>query len=216
VGERKTRQSRLIIGLAVIAVAALIGAGIALAGPLRQLGASPAAPSTPPLLTSPTVATPSQAAPGLTVKPARTVAELQQRVPTSFRRTCIKLAPEAPQLRAALVVALQCTPVNGTGGGRQPEYSFYLQYPDGAAAKAAFRGYYAAGQAPTGDCKKASAEKTYTRDGASGTLRCYSDPQDYQVFAWTDDDLGILSSAADRTMTYAQLESWWERAGPIH
>ena len=35
------------------------------------------------------------------------------------------------------------------------------------------------------------------------------------MFAWTSDELGIVASAADRTMTYAELNRWWRHAGPI-
>ena len=59
------------------------------------------------------------------------------------------------------------------------------------------------------------AELPYQRDGSSGTLRCYTDGEDYRVFAWTSDELGIVASAADRTMTYAELNRWWRRAGPV-
>jgi hypothetical protein len=118
-------------------------------------------------------------------------------------------------LRAGLVVAVQCAPAHGTQGGRTPEYTFYLQYSSTDTALAAFRGYYASGNASVADCTAGPGERPYQRPDGSGILRCYQDADGYRVFAWTNDDLGILASVADRTMSYAELAAWWERAGPI-
>ena len=55
----------------------------------------------------------------------------------------------------------------------------------------------------------------YSRDGLTGTLRCYEDAEGYRVFAWTADELAIVASVADRTMSYAELAQWWNHAGPV-
>ena len=91
-------------------------------------------------------------------------------------------------------------------------YSFYFQYATPESATTAFRAYYNPGDLPAGDCASHPAELSYARDGLTGTLRCYEDAQGYRVFAWTSDDLGIVSSVADPTLSYAQLTQWWRQA----
>jgi hypothetical protein len=96
-----------------------------------------------------------------------------------------------------------------------PVYSFYFSYSSPDAATTAYRAYYAPGSLPAGDCTSEPAEMSYRRDGTSGILRCYEDAEGYRVFAWISDDLGIVASAADQTMSYAELAAWWQHAGPV-
>ncbi|GAA2109925.1 hypothetical protein GCM10009841_31560 [Microlunatus panaciterrae] len=209
------RLRAVVLGLALVLLAALIGAGIAIGRPFdhsavpqaEETGGSPRSSSSP---------TPSPALPGPAVTPAHTVEELRAHVPAAFRRTCRALVPEPKVLKASLVVAVQCLPTQGSLGGRQPTYLFYFQYAGPESALAAFRGYYASGDLPAGDCSHDPAEMPYDRpDQGGGILRCYRDAEAYRVLAWTDDELAIVASAADRTMTYAELVRWWRGAGPV-
>ena len=206
-----SRRRGLLIGALLIVVAAVLGAVIAIVRPFSS-GAGGAASTATTGGGSPTAAVSS---PHPTLTPAATAEQLRARVPPSYRETCSTLTPEPAVLRAGLRVAVQCVPGPGTAAGRAPEYSYFFQYGAVSAATAAFRGYYAAGSAPDGDCTTGPAERTYQRPGVGGTLRCYQDADGYRVFAWTADELGILASVADRTMSYAELADWWLAAGPI-
>jgi hypothetical protein len=121
----------------------------------------------------------------------------------------------AEALRRSLLVGAQCAPDQGEVGRRIPAYTFYFSYADPAAATQAFRGYYARGDLPPGDCLSAPAELPYTKDGLSGTLRCYTDAEGFRVLAWTADELAILASVADRDLSFAELSRWWHHAGPV-
>ena len=118
-------------------------------------------------------------------------------------------------LRAKLLIAVQCRLADAGLGGTAPAYSFYFSYDGGQAATTAYRGYYAQADLPPGDCTREPGEMPYTRDGITGTLRCYEDAEGYRVFAWTADELAIVASVADRTMSYAELTQWWNHAGPL-
>jgi hypothetical protein len=208
--EPKPRRRGLIIGALVIMVAAVLGVVIAIARPFDSLGGPGTQSTTGGAGTS---TQPASTRPSVT--PAKTVSELRAHVPAGFRQTCATLSPDPAVLRTGLVVAVQCAPARGAQGGRAPEYTFYFQYSTGDAATAAFRGYYASGNAPEADCTAGPGERRYQRADGSGILRCYQDADGYRVFAWTNQDLGILASVADRTMSYPDLVAWWEAAGPI-
>jgi hypothetical protein len=212
--ESKPRRRSLIIGVLVIMVAAVLGAVIALARPFDSRGGTAGAPSTAGGPGS-SASTPPVSTPQPSVMPARTVSELRAHVPAAFRQTCGTLAPDPAVLRAGLIVAVQCVPAQGAQAGRTPEYAFYFQYSSAVTATAAFRGYYASGDAAETDCTAGPGERPYRRAHGGGILRCYQDAEGYRVFAWTHDDLGILASVADRTMSYLELAAWWEAAGPI-
>jgi hypothetical protein len=207
---RSPSRRPVIIGIVVLLVAALAGVAWATLRSASDPG------STPTLSTGPTIAaTPTPSAAGSKTQPARTIAQLRSRIPPSFNRTCQKLEPTSAVLRASLLVATQCVPSQGDTGGKMPVYSFYFSYSSPDAATTAYRAYYAPGSLPAGDCTSEPAEMSYRRDGTSGTLRCYEDPEGYRVFAWISDDLGIVASAADQTMSYAELAAWWQHAGPV-
>ena len=205
-------RRRLVIGIAVIVTAALIGAVTAIARPFDRPGASDQ-PSNGAARTPSSVETP--AASSQTFKPVTDVETLRAHIPPSFSRTCRTLEPTSVILRAGLSAAVQCVPVQGDVSGANPAYSFYFAYATPEAATTAYRGYYAPGRLPGGDCTSDSAELAYERDDSRGTLRCYTDGEHYRVFAWTSDELGLVASAADLAMTYAELNRWWRHAGPI-
>jgi hypothetical protein len=192
----------------IVIAAALVGVALVVWHPFR------AAVSGPPTAGALTPAVSAVASTTLSAEPARTVGQLRTRVPESFRGSCEKLEPRAAALRASLVVAAQCAPAESISRGA-PVYSFYFQYATPESAAIAFRAYYNPGDLPDGDCATQPAELTYARDGLTGTLRCYQDAAGYRVFAWTSDDLGILSSVADQTLSYAELSRWWRQAGPL-
>jgi hypothetical protein len=203
-------RRRLIIGIAIIVVAALIGALIAIARPFDRPAASGPTSSAP----APSSAG-TPAASGPTFTPVSDVKTLRAHIPPSLSRTCRTLEPTSTILQVGLSAAVQCVPAQGDISGANPAYSFYFAYATPEAAITAYRAYYAPGTLPAGDCASDPAELRYQRDDTSGTLRCYTDGDDFQVFAWTSDNLGIVASAADRSMTYAELSRWWRRAGPV-
>lgn len=215
---RRSRPNRLLVGMALVVVAALVGAGFAIFHPFQRAAPPPGSASSSVQVSTRPVVTPSaraSARPRPTVTPARTVEQLRNHVPAAFRRTCRRLETDSGVLRSGLVVAVQCVPSQGSQPGRQPSYVFYLQYANPSAALAAFRGYYALGEVPVGDCTDAPGEQAYRRRDGAGTLRCYQDAEAFRVFAWTNDDLAMLASAADQTMTYGELAAWWRNAGPL-
>ena len=190
-------------------LAALVGIGWSVFRPIDGQTAAPSTATTQP----PPSATPTP--PRSTVRPAATLSQLRATIPPGFRRTCQQLDPTEPALRRSLLVAAQCTPSSADLGGPVPAYSFYFSYADLDAATTAYRAYYAPGDLPAGDCTSGPAELPYERDGLSGTLRCYTDGEGFQVFAWTADDLAVVASVADRNLSYADLYRWWQHAGPL-
>ena len=204
-------RRRLIIGIGIIVVAALIGAVIAIARPFDRPAASE--PASGAAAAPSSVGTPAVSSPTFT--PVSDVETLRAHIPASLSRTCRTLGPTSTILRAGLSAAVQCVPAQGDISGANPAYSFYFAYATPEAATTAYRAYYAPGTLPAGDCSSDPAELRYQREDSSGTLRCYTDGEDYRVFAWTADELGIVASAADRTMTYAELNRWWRHAGPV-
>jgi hypothetical protein len=205
VGSRKP----LAIGAAAIAVAALLGVAFAVIRPFDDRGSAE-----PPVSSTPSVDAPAPTA-GSPARPAATVEQLRSRIPPALRRTCQKLEPGAQVLRTKLLTAVQCQLAEAGIGGPVPAYSFYFSYDSSQAATTAYRGYYAQGDLPAGECTREPGEMTYTRDGLRGTLRCYEDAEGYRVFAWTADELAIVASVADRTMSYSELARWWNVAGPL-
>ncbi len=205
---RPPPRRRLIVGATILLAAALIGAAIAVTKPFDQ-------PST----ASPPTATAESPGPSTTparsLTPIKNVAALRRHLPPTFSQTCRSLEPTTASLRVALTAAAQCVPAEGAISGKNPAYSFYFAYATPEAATTSFHAYYAPGSLASGDCTTEAAELTYARDGLTGTLRCYTDGDGFRVFAWTSDELGIVASAADRSMTYAELARWWRRAGPL-
>jgi hypothetical protein len=204
----RSPRRRWLITVPIVVAAALVGVALVVLHPFGAAVSGPPAAGGP----SPAVSTIASTKPP--AEPARTVAQLRTHVPESFRSSCDKLEPRAAPLRASLVVAAQCAPAESISRGA-PVYSFYFQYATPASAATAFRAYYNPGELPDGDCTSQPAELTYARDGLTGTLRCYQEADGYRVFAWTSDDLGILSSVADQTLSYAELSRWWRQAGPV-
>jgi hypothetical protein len=143
-----------------------------------------------------------------------TSAELLTHIPAAVQAGCRELTPEAAALRPSLQAAVQCTPPEGP---RSPHYVFYFAYRDTASAQRAFHSYYAATPLPAGDCRRGEAELQYGSQGgrpATGTLVCYVDAGGLRVNAWTNDELAVVASTADRHLAFDQLHSWWEQAGP--
>ena len=162
-----------------------------------------------------TPASSTRPSPTRTIRPAATLRQLNARIPDSIRQTCENFVPTSAALRASLLVAAQCVPADEDNSGRTPVYSFYFSYADTEAAMTAYRRYYAPRSLPSGDCSSEPAEMPYSRDGISGTLRCYEDSDGYRVFAWTADELSMVVSAADQSMSYAEMLRWYQHAGPL-
>jgi hypothetical protein len=196
-----------VVGLVVLVVVAA-GTWFALRPPSMPASAAP--PATASSRVTPT----SSTAAGATVPPATTVAQLQSRVPVTFRATCRGLKPTDPALVRQLVVALQCFPQRA-GKGERPQYAFYLQYSTAADAEAAFRGYYAVGSPGDGDCSEGAGEAPDDRPHGDGVLRCYQDADGFRVFAWFSPRQSVVAAAADRDLSIAALASWWRAAGPV-
>ncbi len=206
---RTPSRRPVLIGAAAIVVAALLGVAYAVVRPFDDRGSAE-----PPASSTQSAQAPATTA-GSPVPPAATIAQLRSRIPAAFRRTCQKLEPGSQVLRAQLLTAVQCRLADAGVGGTTPAYSFYFSYDGSQAATTAYRGYYAQGDLPSGDCTREPGEMPYSRDGLTGTLRCYEDAEGYRVFAWTADELAIVASVADRTMSYAELAQWWNHAGPV-
>jgi hypothetical protein len=65
---------------------------------------------------------------------------------------------------------------------------------------------------PSGNCTSASGQDSYTlgTTGSAGDLGCYVNGVGQNAFLWTDNRLDILSYAASRSMTFADLCRWWQ------
>lgn len=200
------RLAPLIVGALVLLAVVVAAAWYLVVRPQAVVPAGQAA--------SQPASTASESSRAPTVPAAKTVAELRQRVPEAFRRTCKELTTTDRVLATSLVVALQCFP--GRTDGPNPEYSFYLQYRDATAAQAAFTAYYASGAPGAADCEDGPGEIPDDRaGGGSGTLRCYVDASGFKVFAWLSPEQAIVASAADRGLGWLELHRWWSSAGPI-
>jgi hypothetical protein len=202
----RRRATPALVGVAIVA---LLGAGAWFW--LGQRGTA----SAPSASTTASSAQQSTAGTATTVPAATSVAALRERVPEEFRSTCKKLAPTDPLLTRALLVAVQCTPTE-RGSGPRPKFAFYFQYATAAAARVAFRGYYAASAPGPGDCTAEPGEIPDERGPAGGTgvLRCYRDANGYGVFAWVTPEQAIVASAADPDRSFGELLTWWSTAGP--
>lgn len=208
---RSRRPGRLVmwLAMAVAAVTLLVAVGLLIGrdGDAAAGAGAPHATATPPDST----ATPDPPA----ARPVGSSDELRQVVPAPLRASCRELAPDAEALRESLRAAVQCTPSAST---RSPRYVFYFAYRDLGAAERAFRSYYASAPLPAGDCRRSAAELRYEQQGgrpATGTLVCYADGDGLRVVAWTNEQHALVVSAADRDLSFAQLQSWWELAGPL-
>ena len=207
---RRTWHRPVIVGVAILLVASIAGVVWAVARP--GAGDAPSTTSTP---VEGTPAGSTRPSPTRTIRPAATLRQLNARIPDPIRQTCENFVPTSAALRASLLIAAQCVPADEDNSGRTPVYSFYFSYADTEAAMTAYRRYYAPRSLPSGDCSSEPAEMPYRRDGISGILRCYEDSDGYRVFAWTADELSMVVSAADQSMSYAEMLRWFERAGPL-
>ncbi len=202
----RRRVAPLVVG---VALALVVGGGAWAGLALRGQPAAPASPSPGPSSAVP-------ATPEPPVPPARSVAQLKQRVPASLARTCQRLVPTDRALTSGLVVAVQCAPAKADGVEPAPRHAFYFQYADAEQAQAAFRNYYAGGPPAPGDCLSGAGEVLDDRPGGSsfGVLRCYTDADGYTVLAWIAPEQAIVASAADRDRSFTEMRVWWEGAGP--
>jgi hypothetical protein len=209
--DRPRRPGRLLVGLAlalalvtlVVSIGLLLGRTDDAAGSGSSTAAGPSSELSP------------TADPPLATRPIESLDELRAHVPSSLRSSCRELTPQAEALRESLRAAVQCTPSAAT---RSPRYVFYFAYRDLDSAQRAFRSYYASAPLPLGDCRRSEAELRYEQQGgrpATGTLVCYADADGFRVVAWTNDELAVLASGADRDLRFDQLQGWWELAGPL-
>ena len=139
---------------------------------------------------------------------------LRTHIPTDIRTSCADYAPPAGDaLEIKLVAALRCEPT-GTG---VPGKVWYFQFPDNAAMDTAYAAYIR-GNFTKGNCTKNRQKMDFTttekgKKLSGGLLHCY-EADGSATFAWTHDNLHIVSFASDSDLSFAAMKKWWEHAGP--
>ncbi len=150
--------------------------------------------------TAPAVSAPAPAA-------GSALGALLRHVPASMASTCQAASESNTGLSTGLTAELDCAP--GLGA---PADVFYLQYGTSHDMNQAFQALDP--NAPAGDCTSAPGTDVYSSTpGVNDLYACYSTSDGRQTFAWTNSKLGILSVALDKSMTFAELRTWWEYYG---
>ena len=189
--------------LVIIIVLAIIGS---LTGPPGGGGSRSSASSPDSVSSTPTASTSST--------DQQQLDALRAKIPTSFSQTCEPYTTTNQYWSLNLVVALRCRP--GDGG---PTWAIYYQYDSTASAVQAYRSIMGA-DLPRNDCTKTPGEQEYVAYDVNKverpvTLGCTDkDPVNNQSYVWVDKELGIVTNAWDAKLTFAQLKTWWEQAGP--
>ena len=168
-------------------------------------------------LSTPTVL-PSSAEPSPSPTPSvgLTSARLRNHVPAAIDSSCQDYAPPVGDaLEVDLTGALRCELDDAVA----PATVWYLAYSDAKAMDVASRPF-ADATFTDGDCRAKDQRFTYTdtepgEKESGGVLLCYESEAGETSFVWTHDDLGVLSFAVDPDLSFPDMRTWWEGAGPI-
>lgn len=133
--------------------------------------------------------------------------QLLARTPASFAATCKPISVPAADASQGVDAEVACQP-GALGGGGSVQYAHFR----GAGA---MQNAYASltHGLPPGNCMSAAGQESYSLRSSSqtaGDLACLVNNAGQHVFLWTDNRLAILSIAASKNMTFADLNQWWQ------
>jgi hypothetical protein len=133
--------------------------------------------------------------------------QLLARVPASFAATCKPISVPAADASQGVDAEVACQPgAMGSGGSVQ-----YAHFREPGAMQNAYAGLTRG--LPSGNCMSAAGQESYSLGSSSqtaGDLACFVNNTGQHVFLWTDSHLAILSIAASKNMTFADLNQWWQ------
>ncbi len=137
-------------------------------------------------------------------------AALMKHVFVDYRPDC---AAQTPAPVAGQVAAVQCAPAG------KADTAHYEQYDSLSNMDAAFAEMLPQ-NLPGTDCSQGPGKQGYSLSGVhAGDLACFADPKNASgvQFAWTDEQLNILSTATLASGDYGTLHKWWLSAdsGPM-
>lgn len=137
--------------------------------------------------------------------------ELLTHVPAGFAATCVPVSVSADDAAQGVDARVGCQPDSlGSGGS-----VVYLHYRTHSAMQAEYNGL--AKGVPTGNCSNGPSQNTYTLASSAqtaGRFVCGDNESGQHVFAWTYDDLDILSVAASGNASLPGLYRWWSQGDP--
>jgi hypothetical protein len=133
--------------------------------------------------------------------------QLLARVPPSFAATCKPTSVPAADASQGVDAEVVCQPgAMGSGGSVS-----YVHFREPGAMQNAYAGLTRG--LPPGNCTSAAGQHSYSLGSSSqpaGNLACSVNNTGQHIFLWTDSRLAILSIAASKSMTFADLNQWWQ------
>jgi uncharacterized membrane protein len=133
---------------------------------------------------------------------------LAAHVPLAIRPNCREFVPDS-LVKPGVDVAITCSLT--TSGS--PNHVNYYQYSASSYMSQAF--YSLARSEPAADCVNTAGQATYMRAGSpAGVLACYRTASGTNVYLWTNNQLNVMAYAEDASMTFSNLNQWWQGAGP--
>jgi hypothetical protein len=139
--------------------------------------------------------------------------QLLARMPSGFARTCQPITVPASAAALGADAEVVCQPQTLASGG----YVTYAHYRTHDAMQSVYAGL--AHQVPPGDCTSGNGQGSYAQGSSqnAGEYACVA-VTGQNDFAWTDNQLDILSVAASDRMTLDELYQWWLHGdtGPKH
>ena len=131
--------------------------------------------------------------------------------PPNFAGTCQPVSVPADDASQGADAEVQCQPgALGSGGS-----VIYLHYRTQGAMQNVYQGL--ARGVPTGDCSSGPSQDTYTLESSpqtAGHFVCGENGTGQHVFAWTENQLDILSIVTSDHTTLPGLYQWWSHGGP--
>lgn len=202
----------IIAALAAALVLALVVSTVLLRDRIASVVGGPS--STPTVLPSATAT--STPTPSPTPTAGLTSTRLRNHIPRAVGASCDDYAPPVGDaLEVNLTGALRCQLSDASA----PDTVWYLAYSDAEAMGVASRPF-ADATFTNGDCRAKDERFVYTdtepgEEASGGLLLCYESEAGETSFVWTHDDLRVLSFAVDPDLSFPDMKSWWEGAGPV-
>jgi hypothetical protein len=145
--------------------------------------------------------------------PTAAEAKLLRHIPEVSRKNCVRSSAEQAwqDVGAVSAVGVVCGPTSGA------KVVAYYQFKDAATMRYAFNSSGNYGDtACTDQPDDFEAERSYSRGGGSGRLRCgVVDGTNERYLEWTDDRLAITGFAHEGAEPFVLLDWWANDAGPV-
>ena len=134
--------------------------------------------------------------------------QLLARAPASFAATCKPMSVPATDASQGVDAEVVCQPAAlGRGGSVH-----YAHFREAGAMQNTYSGLTHG--LPPGTCMSSAGQESYSLASSpsqtAGDLACLVNNMGQHIFLWTDSRLAILSIAASESMTFADLNQWWQ------